>query len=105
MIAKASIDEPRPVDDKTVLQEYLFSCINRFSRPNLSMDEVIRELDGFPIRVHSITGNTPPFSWDIKWTLSTGTSQKEFNEWKSRGLGSALEKQVESILGKDWEYS
>ena len=35
--------------------------------------------------------------------LSQGASMKEFNEWQSGGLGGALEEQVESILGEDWQ--
>ena len=61
-------------------------------------------MEKFQILTSKVSGSDNYLSpEDIGNALSQGASMKEFNEWQSGGLGGALEEQVESILGEDWQ--
>ena len=103
-IAKASIDGTRSDEDAKRLRFNLFNFIQALSSSGLRTSKVKEVVDKFQILASKVSGSDDDLSPnDIGNALSLGTSMKEFNEWQSGGLGRALEEQVESILGKDWQ--
>ncbi len=103
-IAKASIDGTRSAEDAKGLRSDLFNFIRALSSSGLRTSKVEEVVEEFQIFTSEVSGSDDSLSpEDIGNALSQGASMKEFNEWQSGGLGRALEKQVESILGEDWQ--
>jgi hypothetical protein len=57
----------------------------------------------FSSLAEKVSGSDDYFPSDIGWALGSGASQKDFEEWAYGGLGKALDKKVESILGENWQ--
>ena len=103
-IAKASIDGTRSDEDAKRLRFNLFNFIQALSSSGLRTSKVKEVVEKFQILTSKVSGSDNYLSpEDIGNALSQGASMKEFNEWQSGGLGGALEEQVESILGEDWQ--
>jgi hypothetical protein len=107
-IAKASIDGTRSAEDVAKLRPDLARQIRILSGSPLIINEVEKELMMFNSLTGKVSGSDVTFHLKASVTrlaLGRGASQKDFEEWAYGGLGKALDKQVESILGRDWEYS
>ncbi len=98
-IAKVSIDGTR-----SDLRHELAKFIEELSSSGLRISKVKEEVNEFTMLTRKDSGSDDCLHPDdIGNALSKGASMKEFNEWQSGELGRALEKQVESILGEDWQ--
>jgi hypothetical protein len=107
-VAKASIDGTRSAEDAAKLRPDLARQIRIPSGSPLIINEVEKELMMFNSLTGKVSGSDVTFHLKASVTrlaLDRGASQKDFGEWAYGGLGKALDKQVESILGRDWEYS
>ena len=103
-IAKASIDGTRSDEDAKRLRFNLAHYIEELSSSGLRTSKVKEVVEKLQILTSKVSGSVNYLSpEDIGNALSQGASMKEFNEWQSGGLGGALEEQVESILGEDWQ--
>lgn len=103
-IAKDSIDGTRSVEGAERLRFSLACFIRALSSSGLRTSKVKEVVQEFQMLTSKVSGSDDSLSpEDIGYALSQGASMKEFNEWQSGGLGRALEEQVESILGEDWQ--
>ena len=105
-IAKASIDGTRSDEDAEWLRSQLARFIKELSSSGLRTSKVEDVVRKFRVLASEVSVIDDSRFMNIGEALnSPGASQKEFNEWAYGGLGKALKKQVESILGKYWEHS
>jgi hypothetical protein len=106
-ITNAIIDGTRSAEDARTLRVRLASCIPRLSEPSglpLRILKVEAELYKYSFIAIQLSGNDDSIRYDIGFALGRGASQKDFEDWTYGDLGKYLADQVESILGKDWQY-
>lgn len=102
-IANAIIDGTRSAEDAKSLRFNLAHYIEELSKSTLRIKKVEEKLEMFSSFAIKELGSYVHFPMDIRWTLGRGTSQKDFEKWAYGGLGKALDKKVESILGENWQ--
>ena len=104
ILANAIIDGTRPSEDAQNNRRHLLKFIRYFSNSNLSkqgLNNVVQQMQSLIDIADKVSENETPFML-IEFALTLGASQKESGECAYGGLGKALEKQAESILGKNW---